>query len=364
MVTPQRAPKDDRRRPHLPVLAVLLAFARLTLAATGSAIAQGSVAQDSATAQDVRSVFSGKPLNMIVGLPPGGGADAYARLVQRHLAAHLPGAASIVVQNVPGAGSLKSLHYLDGLPADGTAIGTFSSGLLTEAITSPQRVKIDFRKYAWIGNVSPDVRVCYVRHGASVRTWQDLLARRQVVFAASARGTAGNVDTAMLRDLFGVKLKEVEGYAGSAAKRLAVERGEVDGDCGGFTSMPQDWLRDGKVDVVVRLSPVLLPGMNADVPYAGDLLKTARDRALYDFLMAPETLGRPFLVSGRVPAARVAALRQAFVAMLADPDFREDADRMSLTVAPMSGEEVARAVAALYATSPDLVARAKAITAE
>jgi tripartite-type tricarboxylate transporter receptor subunit TctC len=346
---------DDRpeRRPQSPVFASLLAVASLTLAATGSA-----------TAQDVRSVFSGKTLDMIVGMPPGGGADAYARLVQRHLAAHLPGAASIVVENVPGAGSLKSLLYLDGLPADGTAIGTFSSGLLTEAITSPKRVRIDFRKYAWIGNVSPDVRVCYVRHGAGVRTWQDLLARSQVIFAASARGTAGNVDAAMLRELFGVKLKEVEGYAGSAAKRLAVERGEVDGDCGGWTSIPQDWRRDGKIDVVVRLSPVLLPGMNAQVPYAGDLLKTARDRALYDFLMAPEKLGRPFLASGRVPTAQVVALRHAFAAMLADPDFRKDADNMSLTVAPMSGEEVASEVAALYATSPDLVARAKAIAGE
>jgi len=359
MVTPRRAPTDDQRRPRLPALAVLVALTSLTLAATSSA-----VAQDAAVAQDVRSVFSKKPLDMIVGMPPGGGADAYARLVQRHLAAHLPGAASIVVENVPGAGSLKSLLYLDGLPADGTAIATFSSGLLTEAITSPQRVKVDFRKYAWVGNVSPDVRVCYVRHGASVRSWQDLQARSQVIFAASARGTAGNVDAAMLRELFGLKLKEVEGYAGSAAKRLAVERGEVDGDCGGWTSIPQDWLRDGKVDVVVRLSPVLLPGMNAQVPYAGDLLKTARDRALYDFLTAPETLGRPFLVSGRVPAAQVAALRRAFAAMLADPDFRKDADSIGLTVAPMSGEEVARAVAALYATPPDLVARAKAIAAE
>lgn len=355
MVPPKRAARDDRpeRRLQWTVVAALLALASLTRAAAGPAIAQ-----------DVRSVFSGKTLNMIVGMPPGGGADAYARLVQRHLAAHLPGAASIVVENVPGAGSLKSLLYLDGLPADGTAIGTFSSGLLTEAITSPRRVRIDFRKYAWIGNVSPDVRVCYVRHGVGVRTWQDLLARSQVIFAASARGTAGNVDAAMLRKLFGVKLKEVEGYAGSAAKRLAVERGEVDGDCGGWTSMPQDWLRDGKVDVVVRLSPVLLPGMNARVPYAGDLLKTARDRALYDFLMAPEKLGRPFLVSGRVPAAQVVALRQAFAATLADPDFRKDADNMSLTVAPMSGEEVTRAVAALYATPPDLVARAKAIAGE
>lgn len=339
------------RRQRLPG-AALLALAGLLLAA-GTAIAPAAGA-----------LFAGRTLTVLVGLPPGGGADSYARLVQRHLAAHLAGAPSIVVQNVPGAGSLKSLLALDALPADGTAIGTFSSGLLTEAITSPGRVRVDFRNYAFVGNVSPDVRVCYIRHGAGVRNWHDLLARGQVNFAASAAGTAGNVDAAMLRDLFGVKLKEVEGYAGSAAKRLAVESGEVDGDCGGWTEMPPDWLRDHKVDVVVRLSPVLLPGMDAQLPYAGDLLKGARARALYDFLMAPEKLGRLFLVSGRTPKAAVAALRQGFAAMVADPLFRQDAARMALTVAPMSGEEVTRAVAALYATPPDLVARARAIAAQ
>lgn len=328
------------------------ALAALLLAAAGSAIANAG------------ALFSGATLNVIVGLPPGGGADAYARLVQRHLAAHLPGAPTIVVENVPGAGSLKSLFSLEALPADGTAIGTFDSGLLTEAIISPKRVRVDFRSYAFIGNVSPDVRVCYIRHAAGVRSWPDLLARKQVMFAASAGGTAGNVDAAMLRDLFGVKLKEVEGYAGSAAKRLAVESGEVDGDCGGWTQMPPDWLRERKVDVVVRLSSVLLNGMDAQVPYAGDLLQSARERALFDFLMAPERLGRLFLVSGRTPAATVAALRQGFAAMFADPRFRQDADRMGLTVAPMRGEEVTAAIAALYAMPPDLVARARAIAAE
>lgn len=321
-------------------------------------------AGDPASAQQAPSFFSGNTFHMIVGMPPGGGADAYARLVQRHLPSHLPGARPIVVENVPGAGSLKSVMYLDSLPDDGTAMVTFSSGLLTEAVTLPDRVKVDFRKYAWIGNVSPDVRVCYVWHTTGVHNWQDLLTRKQVIFAASARGTAGNIDAAMLRELFGVKIKEVQGYAGSAAKRLAVEKGEVDGDCGGWTSMPQDWLTERKIDVVVRLSSVLLPGMDATIPFAGDLLNSAGDRAAFDFLMEPEKLGRPFMASGRVPPQRVAALRHAFTAMAADPAFLHDAEKLRLTVVPMSGEEVEREVAALYAAPADLVARAKAIAGD
>ena len=297
-------------------------------------------------------------------MPPGGAADAYARLVQRHLSAHLPGAPSIVVENIPGAGTLKSVLYMESLPADGTALATFSSGLLTEAITSPDRVKIDFRKQGWIGNVSEDARVCYLWHTIAVRNWQDLLARKQVVFAASAPGTAGYVDAAMLRELFGIHLTQVNGYPGSADMRLAVEKGEVDGGCGGWTAMPEDWLRGGKVNVIVRLSPTLLPGMDKNVPFAGDLVKNERERGIFNFLMAPERLGRLFMVSARVPPARVAALRQAFDATVADPAFLRDAEKLRLTVAPMSGDEVAREVAALYAAPADLVAKAKAIEGE
>ena len=317
-----------------------------------------------AGADDVAAFYSGKTLKIVVGLPPGGGADVYARLVQRHLPRHVAGTPSIVVQNVPGAGSLKSVVYLDSQPEDGTVLATFNSGLLTEALTSPERVKIDFRNYAWIGNVSEDVRVCYLWHTAGVRNWQDFAARKEVVFAASAAGTAGNVDIAVLRELLGINVRQVDGYSGSADKRLAVEKGEVDGDCGGWTAMPQDWLRDGKVDVMVRLSPTLLPDMDAKIPFAGELLKSQHDRDIFDFLMAPEKLGRPFMTSGQAPAERVAALRQAFGAMVADPAFRGEAAKLRLTVTPMSGEDVARDIAALYAAPPDLLARAKAMVGE
>jgi tripartite-type tricarboxylate transporter receptor subunit TctC len=308
--------------------------------------------------------YSGKTLKIIVGLPPGGGADAYARLVQRYLPHHLAGAPSVTVQNVPGAGSLKSVAYLDSQPDDGTVIATFSSGLLTQAVTSPERVRIDFRNYAFIGNVSEDVRVCYLWHTTGVRSWADLVARDDVAFAASAAGTAGNADIAMLRELFGIKVRQVDGYPGSADKRLAVEKGEVDGDCGGWTSMPADWLRDGKVNVIVRLSPTLLPGLDDKVPFAGDLLQTDRDRAVFDFVTAPEKLGRLFMVSGRVAADRIAALRQGFGAMVADPAFLKEAGTEGLTVMPMTGSEVARDIAKLYAAPPDLVAKARTLVGE
>jgi tripartite-type tricarboxylate transporter receptor subunit TctC len=244
------------------------------------------------------------------------------------------------------------------------AIGTFSSSLITEAISAPDRVKLDFRSFAAIGNVSEDIRVCYTRSAIGVRRWSELLSREQVIFGATAPGTSGNIDTAMLRNLFGVRLKQVQGYAGSADKRLALEKGEIDGDCGGFTSLPEDWLRGRKIDVLVRLSPTLVAGLERDVPFGGDLLKSERDRKVYDFLTAPERLGRLFMVPAKVPAERVAALRAAFDAMVLDPAFLAEAQRSGLTVTPMTGGEVDRAIATLYATPPDILARARIIAGE
>ena len=262
------------------------------------------------SAEQARPFYAGKQLTIVVGLPPGGGADAYARLVQRYLSRHIAGAPTILVQNMPGAGSLKSVMFLNTTaPADGTVMVTFSSALINEALTAPERVRVDFRAYRWIGNVSEDVRVCYVWGASGVRNWQDMIGRRQG--ALHGCDGVGNADTGMLQNLFGVKIKQVQGYAGSADKRLAVERREIDGDCGGWTSVPEDWLRDKKINIVVRLSPTLVPGLDRSVPFGGDLVKDERDRKLYDFLIAPERLGRLFMVSNKVPADRVAPCARA-----------------------------------------------------
>jgi hypothetical protein len=311
-----------------------------------------------------QAFYAGKTIKLIVGLPPGGGADAYARLVQRHLGRHIPGTPAILIQNMPGAGSLRSVMALNASPEDGTVMAHFSSGLLTEAITAPERVRVDFRNFAWLGNVSEDVRVCYLRSASGVRNWQDMLARKEVVFGATAQGNAGNVDTELLRNLFGVKVKQVSGYAGSAEKRLAVEKGEIDGDCGGWTSVPDDWLRDRKINVMIRLSPTLVDGMDRNVPFGGDLVRDAAERRIYDFLTAPERLGRLFMVSGAAPADRVAALRAAFDAMVVDPVFLAEARQLRLLVTPMPAAAVVQHVGALYTTPADVLARAKAVASE
>src|SRR5690349_10442718 len=129
-----------------------------------------------AGAQDVASFYRGKTVRVVVGFSPGGGYDVYARALARHLGRHIPGNPIVVVQNMPGAASLKSVQYLNsGAPADGTLIVTFNPGLLTQSLTSPDKVPVRFLDYAWIGNVSEDFRVCFTWNGTGIRTWEDLL---------------------------------------------------------------------------------------------------------------------------------------------------------------------------------------------
>jgi tripartite-type tricarboxylate transporter receptor subunit TctC len=318
-----------------------------------------------AAAQDVAGFYKGKTVRIVVGFTPGGGYDIYARALARHYGRYIPGNPTVVVQNMPGAASLKSVQYLDaGAPTDGTLITTFNPGLITQSLTSPDKVNVKFLDYAWIGNVSEDFRVCFTWNGTGIKNWQDFLAKEKVTFGNTGIGTSAYIDDRMLSDLFGVKLHAVMGYPGSADKRVAIERGELDGDCGSWTSMPEDWLRDKKITMLIRFSRQLVPGMPPDLPYAGDLLTDPKKKQTLNLLTAGAVVGRPYIAPRSVPADRLAALRGAFDATMKDPDFLVDAAKQRLLVTPMTGVEVESFIKELYQAPPDIVAAAKVISGE
>jgi tripartite-type tricarboxylate transporter receptor subunit TctC len=301
------------------------------------------------------------PINLIVGMPPGGSVDGYARLVQRHFSHFLPGKPTVVVQNKPGAGSLLAVMAVaNARPSDGMTMGTFSASLIPDAVADPQRFRIDFRHLRFVGKVGEDYRVCYVHGTSGIHSLKDLAQHGEVTFAATAAGTSGNLNLAILKDLLKIPLKPVLGYEGSAAKRLAFERGEVDGDCGGIESIPSDWLASGKINLLVRFLADVQAPVDQSVPFGGDLADSA-DRQLYDFLTAPERMSGMLLVSDRVAAETVNALRRAFDAMVVDPDFQSDARHLGLPIAATSGVALGDSIATLYAMPPAVLERAKAL---
>lgn len=203
-----------------------------------------------ASSQSVADFYRGKTIRLIVGFGVGGGYDANARLLARFIGQNLPGNPRVVVQNMPGASSLKAVQYLDnGAPTDGTVVTAFNAGLVMESSTKPEEIPIDLNNYAWIGSLSQEIRVCYVRSETGIRTWNDVLQSQRLSLGETGRGSASYVDSGILKDILGVKVKTILGYAGSAEKMIAVERGELDGDCVSFSSIPKKWLSEGRIEV-------------------------------------------------------------------------------------------------------------------
>lgn len=292
--------------------------------------------------------YKDKTFTIVVGFSPGGGYDAYARALARHIGDHIPGNPTVIVENLPGAGSLTSVRYLNlTAPEDGTVMTIFNPGLVTQSILEPGKVQLDFRNYAWIGVVTPDYRVCYGFGPAGVRSWSDLMHRKQFILGSTAKGAGNYINGATLRDVFHAPVKQILGFPGSAEQRLAIERGELDGDCGSFSSIPAEWIKDGKAHTFVRFMEKLPADIPESAVYIGNFAKTSEQRQVLKVLDAADEIGRPFIMSNRVPADRVATIRKAFADTMKDKAFLADMANQQLPVDPVSGEEAEGIVAGL-----------------
>jgi tripartite-type tricarboxylate transporter receptor subunit TctC len=308
--------------------------------------------------------YKGKTVTILVGLPPGGGFDRNARLLGRYLGRHIPGNPSVIVINAPGASSAKSVVRLDfNLPTDGTVIDAFNFGLINDSLLQPAKTGIDFRNYAWIGSISEDVTTCYTMRADGPKTIAEMKAGGHYLFGDAGIGASEDINTKILRRVFGVNLSQISGYVGSADVRIAIERGELDGDCGSWSSIPEDWPKSPKFHAVLRTAANLPEGMSPDVPYVLDIAPDEAARKIIRFLVADGDVGRPFIASRAVPAERIRILREAFAATMKDRDFVAEAKALRLPVSPKTGEEAAKIVEQLYATPPDIIAAARKIVA-
>jgi len=306
--------------------------------------------------------YKGKTFTIVVGFSPGGGYDVNARGLARHLAAHIPGNPSVIVQNMPGAGSLTSVRYLDvTAPKDGTVMTIFNPGLVTQSIVQPDKVQLDFRKYGWIGVVTPDFRVCYGYGANGVKSWDDMMQRKEFVLGSTARGSGNYINGATLREVFHAPIKQILGFPGSAEQRLAIERGELDGDCGSYSSIPPEWIRDKLAHPFVRFSEQRPAELPESAAFVGSFAKTQEQAQILDVLDASDEVGRPFIMSKQVPPERIAIMRKAFNDTMQDKEFLADMEKQQLPVNPLAGEEAEAIVAKMMNAPPAVVARAKAI---
>jgi len=316
----------------------------------------------SARADEVADFYRGRSVTLFIGYSAGGGYDAYGRVLARHLGKHIPGGPSVVVQNMPGAGSLRCANFLYNLaPRDGTAIGHFSRGLAMEPLIGTSPTQFDARRFGWIGSGTDEVSIFVTWHSSAVKSWDDALIKPFTV-AGEGSGSDPDVFSAVLKNAFGARLKLVSGYPGSAEVALAIERGEVDGRVGWSWSslklLKPDWVAGQRVNFIVQLALNKSQEL-AQAPLILDFADTERKRQILRLVLSRQPMARPFAAPPGLPQDRLRALRKAFDATMADPEFLAEAKHRGLEVNPVSGSEIDRLVDELYSTPPDIVAETR-----
>ncbi|HKH02766.1 MAG TPA: tripartite tricarboxylate transporter substrate-binding protein [Bradyrhizobium sp.] len=295
-----------------------------------------------AQAQPVADFYRGKTLRMLIGYGPGGGYDIYGRLVAEFLPRHLPGNPTIITQNMPGAGSFVAAKYMyDVAPKDGTVLGSLAQTLALDSMTN-SNAKLDMAKMPYLGRVVTNIDTGAALAKTGIKSFEDVRTKQYNVGASGGGSTTVLFPTA-LNTYAGAKFKLVRGYSGTIDILLAMERGEVDivgayGIPGMLVSHP-GWIDRGEATILYQASlrrHRLLP----NVPTLPDLAQSVEGREVLRAAASTGDIGRSILTTPGVPAARLAALRSAFQAMLRDPDFLAACEKRNLMVEAAGGEEI------------------------
>jgi tripartite-type tricarboxylate transporter receptor subunit TctC len=319
----------------------------------------GCLGVQSAAANDF---YAGKTISVGVGVPAGGGYDLYARTLTRHMGKHIPGEPKFVVRNVPGAGGVLLTNLIArSAPRDGTEIATADPGILTQARLGLIE-QLDASGLTWIGAMNREVSICVAWHTSGVTTFDQLRDRELLVGTTGVGNNLSSFEQPLV-NLLGVKLRVIRGYDGANSLDAAMEREETQGRCGiswsSFKIRSAALLRDKKVAVLVQIGREKHPDLT-DIPIVHDFAKSAEDKAVLDFLLTAQSMGRPYFAPPELPADRVQILRTGFNKTMGDPAMIADAEKQRMEIQLVTGEQVADLLKGLYAAPPELVERATA----
>lgn len=302
------------------------------------------VARALAATHAVEEFYRGKVVTIVVGYAAGGGYDLYARVLARHLGSHIPGNPTVIVQNMPGAGSLLAATWLyNRAPKDGTVMATFDQALSILHVTDLLPVPFDIRKFNWIGSMYAEPGLCLVRRETGIRALEELTKKR-VRFGTLGPTNSTSLHAAFLNGLLSTRIELVSGYQGSSDLDLAIERGDVDGRCyhtlDSILARNPNWVFGRPPLVNILVQAPFKHDQLPDVPNVLDYARSERERAIMEIFFAPQYMARPFALPPDVPAERVEVLRQAFMEALRDPALLEDVQRANIRVGGVRGAEV------------------------
>jgi tripartite-type tricarboxylate transporter receptor subunit TctC len=310
--------------------------------------------------------FEGKTVRIVVGFSAGGGYDTYSRVIARHLGRHIPGKPTVIVENMPGAGSLIAANYLYKIAKpDGLTIGNFAGGLVLGQVLGQPGIEFDSRKFAWLGVPARESCACALTRASgitSIQTW--MAAKTPVKLGGTGSGATTDDVPRILAATLGLPIQVVRGYKGTAEIRLAAESGEVAGGCWQWESIKSTWrqgLDSGDVAILVQVASKPLPDL-PNVALASQLAKTDEARQILNAgIVIPATIGRLYAMPPAIPADRVQAIRTAFAETMRDPEFVADAKRSKLEIDPVNSDELTRVVQELFNLDPAITAKLKGI---
>jgi tripartite-type tricarboxylate transporter receptor subunit TctC len=327
--------------PRLIRTSQLLALAALLAVPTGGAPAQQN-----------DEFYRGKTLQIDVGFGPGGGYDLWARTIARHIGKHIPGRPAVLVQNLPGAGSLTALSRLYGtVPKDGTVIAAVARAAVLGPLLGATGARFDPQRLSWIGTPTIDTNVCIANQSEAVKTAKDLVDHT-LITGDTGPGSGTYLYPRGLKELMGLKFQPVSGFPSTADVFLAMERGEVAGVCEALDSIMSrrpDWIATKKVVPILQGGAEPDPELK-DVPFVLDLARNDDERQAIAFLYAGEGVGRPYVAPPDLPPGRLAVLRAAFDATMLDADFIADAKSQKFLPKPRNGDYLDGLIRKIYAT--------------
>jgi len=314
-------------------------------------------------AQPAAEFYKGKQIRIVVGSTAGGDYDVWARLLTRHWPRHIPGSPSMIVENMPGAGTLVATNHLFNVaPRDGTAIGMPSRSMPAAAVMKVANVRFDPVKFNWIGSPEVNHLVVYINNASAIKKPADLF-ERELIVGATGLAQGITVGPYMLKNLLGMKLKIVTGYRSPGDMALAASRNEIEAfanTIGGAAGARRPWVESGQMRVLFNFEPEPVPGLG--VPTVFEFAKTDEQRKVLTFFSSNVLLGRPIMAPPGVPADRVALLRRAFEATMKDAGLLKEADAMSFEITTLSGEKVASLVESISGTPAEIIARAERVS--
>jgi len=307
-------------------------------------------------ADSVEDFYRGKQVRFITAYSAGGLFDTATRIFGRHIGKFIPGKPSVWVDNMTGAGGLIATNYLaNSAPRDGSVLLNLHGALLRLQALGNPAAKFDARRFNWLPSPGPDIQVCWVGKQSS---WQSITeafsGSKELKVGGLAPGTFPSDNARALQAALGINLKNVDGFKGVTEIRLAAESGEVDGSCssyeGVFRSFPQE-LKAGDIRVIAQIGEKPWPGLE-NVPNAIDLAKSERSKWLLRVaVIGPNDINRLFTLPAGVPADRVAAMRKAFDATFADPEFQAEIEKARVVLRRIPIERI-QEVASVWLDMP------------